>query len=112
MGLYAIDSAYPLAKNNIFAGCGAMAIQSALFVSGTGYNATDQPSIGYPPTPSSDRVGQTFSFVDAAAGDYHLAPDDTGARDYGTSDVGAVTSTDIDGQTRLDPWDIGADESD
>lgn len=58
----------------------------------------------------------TVSFVNAAAGDYHLQPGDTGARDAGTSlagDAHQPFSDDIDGQTRPALpaiWDIGADE--
>jgi len=57
------------------------------------------------------RDSQTFSFVDAANGDFHLLSTDTGAKDYGLSDPGSgLYSDDIDGQTRSGSWDIGADE--
>jgi len=60
-----------------------------------------------------NRYGQTFTFVNASSSDFHLAPTDAGARDYGVTDPGAgLFSDDIDGQTRPSgsAWDIGADE--
>ena len=58
-----------------------------------------------------DRVSQTFTFVNAGAGDYHLDAADAGARTYGVTDPGSgLFSDDIDGQTRSAPWDIGADQ--
>jgi hypothetical protein len=79
---------------------------------GTDYNATNNASIGYTVTGGGnihDRVGQTFTF--AGAGDYHLASNDAGARDYGVTDPGSgLFSNDIDGETRSGSWDIGADE--
>ena len=61
---------------------------------------------------TGNRASQTFTFVNDTGtytGDYHLASNDAGARDYGTSLAGTFT-TDIDGQTRTGTWDIGADE--
>jgi hypothetical protein len=51
------------------------------------------------------------TFVDAAAGNFHLAATDTCAKDGGT-DASAVSSVDIDQQTRPYgvAWDSGADE--
>lgn len=60
-----------------------------------------------------NRSNQTFTFVDAANGNYHLASNDAGALDYGTDLSGDATwpfSGDIDGVTRTGTWDIGADE--
>ena len=80
----------------------------------TGYNASfdgtadDKGGAG-------NRVNQTFTFINATTtnGDFHLAPTDAGAKDYGVSDPGTgLFSDDIDGQTRPSgsAWDIGADE--
>jgi len=61
---------------------------------------------------TNKRDGVTVNFVDATNKDFHLAPADTGARDYGTSNPGSgLFSNDIDRQNRSVPWDIGADES-
>ena len=59
---------------------------------------------------TGNRIGQTFTFVDISNDDYHLASSDAGAKGYGTSSVSCGYSNDIDGETRSDPWDIGADE--
>ncbi len=62
---------------------------------------------------AGNRINQTFTFVDAANKDFHLAAADAGARDFGadlSADPNLAFSTDIDGQTRTAPWDIGADE--
>ncbi|MCD6197488.1 MAG: hypothetical protein J7K15_02805 [Deltaproteobacteria bacterium] len=60
------------------------------------------------------RANQTFSFVDEANDDYHLASNDTGAKDYGTdlsTDSYLPIWRDIDGEDRVGgTWDIGADE--
>ena len=71
--------------------------------------ADDQDGDG---TSGNNQTEQTFSFVNTAAGDYHLQATDTGAIDLGadlTSDTLAFTD-DIDGVTRSGTWDIGADE--
>jgi hypothetical protein len=98
------------AKNNLV--YGHATAMTGTFAAGTDYNATDDAAIGYTVTGSGnthDRVSQTFTF--AAAGDYHLASNDAGAKDYGVSDPGSgLFSDDIDGVTRTGTWDIGADE--
>lgn len=75
-------------------------------------NASDDntaPGIDY-------RRAQTFSFVDAANGDFHLQSTDAGAIGYGKNlynDSFYPFQTDIDGQDRGGSgaqWDIGADE--
>lgn len=54
---------------------------------------------------------QTFTFVDAANDDYHLAATDAGARNLGLDDPsGGMYLDDVDGQTRVSPWDVGFDE--
>ena len=73
-------------------------------------SADDQDGDG---TSGNNRINQTFSFVDAANGDFHLQSSDAGAKDYGTSlasDPNYPFSDDIDGVTRTGTWDIGADE--
>lgn len=60
---------------------------------------------------TGNRASQTFTFVNAASDDFHLASSDAGAKDFGVSDPGSgLFSDDIDGQTRSGSWDIGADE--
>ena len=57
------------------------------------------------------RDNQTFSFVNAAAGDFHLLVSDAGAKGFGLTDpASGLFSDDIDGQTRTGAWDIGADQ--
>ena len=59
----------------------------------------------------NNRVNQTFSFRDAAHGDYHLAENDTGARGYGAVNPGSgLYLDDVDGQLRGASWDIGFDQ--
>ena len=78
------------------------------FAASSDYNAEDDGN-GAPGAHS--RSGQTFTFVNAAISDVHLAPTDTGARDFGVSNplLGMFTD-DIDGILRSGAWDIGADE--
>lgn len=96
-------------KNNLFYNCG-VDTSSIGTASNCGYNATTNSGLGYT-AQTGDRVSQTFTFVNAGAGDYHLASNDAGAKDYGTSDPGSgMFSDDIDGETRSGSWDIGADE--
>lgn len=64
-------------------------------------------------TSGNNLTSQTFTFGDAANGDFHLQVTDTGAKDHGTSlasDAVYPFSDDIDGVTRTGTWDIGADE--
>jgi hypothetical protein len=57
------------------------------------------------------RINQTFAFVDVAGEDFHLASNDTGAKDFGLSDpASGLYLDDIDGQVRTGSWSIGADE--
>jgi hypothetical protein len=61
-----------------------------------------------------DRVDQTFTFLNEAGDDFHLAATDAGARDFGVSlagDANLAFQTDIDGEQRRITWDIGADEA-
>ena len=64
---------------------------------------------------ANSKTNQTISFVSTTPGseDFHLSPSDTSAKDEGidlSSDTNLAFTTDIDGQTRTAPWDIGADE--
>lgn len=57
------------------------------------------------------RNNQTFSFVDAANGDFHLLASDTGAKGFGLSDPGGgLYNDDVDGGVRTGSWDIGFDQ--
>lgn len=49
------------------------------------------------------------SFVNAAGRDFHLQSGDTALKDAGT-DLSGTFTIDVDGATRADTWDIGADE--
>lgn len=70
-------------------------------------NAADDTSA----SGTNARDNQTFTFANAAGGDFHLQASDTGAKDFGLADpLSGVYSIDIDGQTRSGSWDIGADE--
>lgn len=64
---------------------------------------------------SPDAAGQfkAFTFVNAAGGDYHLATGDVGAKGAGTdlsADGSNPFADDFDGDTRVAPWDAGADQ--
>ena len=85
--------------------------KSAGTVVGTNCSSQDDTSDDY--GGSGNKINQTFTFVDAAHGDYHLASTDTGAIDFGldlSADGSYPISTDIDGITRSGTWSIGADE--
>lgn len=78
------------------------------FAAGSDYNAESDGNGG---PGSNHRTSQTFTFVNAGAGDYHLAAGDAGAKGFGTSDPsGGIYSDDVDGNTRSGTWDIGFDE--
>lgn len=107
-GLYRSNSTF-VAKNNLVKGCTDS--YNGTFSVGTDYNATDTADdIGQG---THNKVSQTFTFVDEAGDDFHLASNDAGAKDSGidlSGDTYLPFSTDIDGQTRSGSWDIGADE--
>lgn len=78
------------------------------FASGSNYNAEDDGN-GAPG--ANSRSSQTFTFVNAAGDDWHLASTDTGAKGFGLADpTSGSFSDDIDGQTRGAIWDIGFDQ--
>lgn len=103
------------AKNNIGVDCSGDSYNGT-FENDSDYNASDDATNT---GGANDRINQTFTFVDYEDGnpsigiDLHLAATDTGARGLGT-DLSADTylsfSTDIDGNIRVTPWSIGADE--
>ncbi len=110
-GIYAIDGggANQVFKNNI----GSNAVTSnfnGTFDAASDYNSSDDATSS---GGANDKVSQTFTFVDSANDDFHLASGDTGAKDSGTdlsADADYAFSVDIDGDTRSGTWDIGADE--
>jgi len=78
------------------------------FAPGSNFNAADDGN--RIPGANSSSV-RTFTFVNAATADVHLAPTDTGAKDLGTNDpLPGKFGDDIDGVPRSGAWDIGADE--
>ena len=78
------------------------------FAAGSDYNAEDDGN-GAPG--ANSRSAQTFTFVDAANDDFHLASTDAGAKGFGVSDPGSgAFSDDVDGGTRTGSWDIGFDQ--
>jgi len=99
------------AKNNLVQNCSTSCFYGE-FNSSSDYNASDDSSST---GGAHDRTNQTFTFVDEANDDFHLASNDAGARDYGTdlsSDPNLSFNDDINGETRPGgtAWDIGADE--
>lgn len=84
---------------------------SGSFNTGTDYNCADiadNPGAG-----SNNRESKEAIFIDAAGKNFHLAANDTAAKDFGTDlsgDSNLAFSTDIDNQTRSGTWDIGGDE--
>jgi len=103
------DAGTLVAINNIVKGSGDTNAYVGTF-SDSDYNATDGTDTD--DGGAHSRTSQTFNFADEANDDFHLAPADTGARDYGTSNPGSgLFSNDIDRQNRSVPWDIGADEA-
>lgn len=77
------------------------------FAAGSNYNASSDASA----PGANSRTSQTFTFVNAAGSDYHLAENDGGARTFGTADPGSgLFSDDCDGQSRGSTWDIGFDQ--
>jgi hypothetical protein len=114
-GISIISGGMAIAKNNIVYGSGDTNAYGGTFASGTDYNATDgTDDIGQG---THNKISQSFSFVDATNNDFHLANNDTGAKNMGIflgNDPYLPFMTDIDGQSRPSDqtkWDIGADEN-
>lgn len=79
-----------------------------VFAAGSNYNAEDDGN-GAPG--ANSQSGVTFTFVNAAADDFHLSASDTGAKGLGISDPDSGGfSDDVDGGTRSGSWDIGFDQ--
>jgi hypothetical protein len=82
-----------------------------VWLPGSTNNASSTASSASGATNSTANV--VFTYVDAANHDYHLSATDTGALDQGadlSSDPVFPITTDIDGNLRSVPWDIGASE--
>jgi hypothetical protein len=72
----------------------------------SGPEMTDAPG-------ANPQNGVSVVFADESNRDLHLAPSDVNAKANGfdlSSDANLGFNTDIDGQTRSVPWDIGADQ--
>lgn len=75
--------------------------------SGSDYNAATVAGL----SGAHSRSSQTFTYINAGTGDFHLASGDAGAKGFGvdlSADATYPFSTDFDGVTRTVPWDIGA----
>src|SRR3989339_1423478 len=115
-GITFVNAGSSIAKNNLF--YNNTTATAGTFPAGTDYNSTSSASMGYTVTGSGnthDRLSQTFTFIDAANKDFHIASNDAGARDVGvdlSADGSLAFNTDIDAQSRPynTVWDIGADE--
>jgi len=99
-------------KNNIVQGATVGYYSSGSWGSGSDYNvsniASDAPSPSY-----RSGLATTVVFADEINGNFHLAYNDTGAKNQGvdlSADANLAFTTDIDGDTRSGAWDIGADE--
>ncbi len=107
---------YVRAMNNLVSNCvtnwPAPINPGDQWASGTDYNLSSDATI--PNNGSHNRTLQKVLFVNAASKNFHLSPLDTAARGAGEDLSGSNSSlpfnVDIDGQTRSDPWDIGADQ--
>lgn len=93
-------------RNCLASGCTNGFTATGDWYTGSDYNASDLASDA---PGANSRNSQTFTFVDAANDDFHLASSDTGALGFGI-DLSGTFTTDIDGETRTGTWDIGADE--
>lgn len=94
-------------KNNIVQGAGTAFYGVGFTGDYNVSNTSDAPG-------THSRKNTAVAFVDAAGGDFHLAQDDAGAKDFGadlSNDPNLAFSTDIDGLLRGALWDAGADEA-
>lgn len=100
------------AKNNLYYSNGISGADGYVgtFHADSTNNASDLAS----DAPGSNaRNSQTYTFVDAGAGNYRLASGDGGAKDVGadlSADAAYAFAIDQEGDTRSGSWDIGADE--
>ena len=86
----------------------AEAVQMLLTNGADVYNIADTND-----APGTNSKNCIVLFIDEANKDFHLSSSDTCARDSGidlSSDPYLSFSDDIDGELRISPWDIGADE--
>lgn len=105
---YVLDAVNAIKAVNCIAASNALNDFVGTFASGSNYNA----STGAGAPGANSRQSQTFTFRNAAAGDFRLSTSDAGAKDFGTSDPGSgLYSDDIGGYTRSGSWDIGASEA-
>jgi hypothetical protein len=100
-------------KNCLFFRNGATSTKRPDFRSGSTHNAFDESSLSN--VGSNSLQGQTFTFENAAGGDFRLASTDAGARDLGTdlsADATLPVTTDAIGTARPQgsAVDIGAHE--
>jgi hypothetical protein len=103
-----------------FSGAGGMRAKNCLeYNNTTGFggtyhaSSTNNASEDATAPGSSARTSQTFTFVAAGSGDFHLDAADAGARDFGadlSADASFPFGDDFDGVARSGTWDIGADE--
>ncbi len=102
------ESGTIVAKNVLSTGNGTDFVTAGGVFTGSVTNASgDATAPG-----STPRINQTFTFVNAASDDYHLAAGDAGAKDFGTdlsADAVFAFDDDIDGDL-FGTWDIGFDE--
>ncbi|EKE19397.1 MAG: hypothetical protein ACD_9C00030G0001, partial [uncultured bacterium] len=95
-------------KNNITQNCGDGFWGP--FDASSSYNISDLASDA---PGANSKNGVQAKFTDVANKDFRLSADDNVARDAGadlSNDTNLKFSTDIEGQSRIAPWDIGADE--
>ena len=107
---YGISFASSMTLKNSIGDNGGTGFSTGTFNSNSNYNSTDA---GTASGGANDRVSQTFTFTDAANGDYRITSGDGGAKDFGTDlsgDANYPISVDITNTTRTGTWDIGAYE--
>ena len=83
---------------------------TGIFLAASDYNISD---LAADAPGSHSKNSATVSFADATNSDFHLVSTDTAAKGAGTDlqhDSYFAFENDIDGQTRVNPWDIGADQ--
>ncbi len=97
------------AKNNIIQQSAVDRSYAGVFSASSTNNISD-----YTDAPGSNPQNSTLvAFVDLENNDFHLAPGDTAAKGQGvdlSADANLAFNADIDGDTRTDSWDIGADQ--
>ncbi|MFH1661832.1 MAG: fibronectin type III domain-containing protein [Candidatus Falkowbacteria bacterium] len=126
--LYPRNNSEPSVYNNTVYGCynGIMTDDDAYYYNNLSYNNSNADYAGQTPLSSGNNISsdntspdgasyqsRVVSFVDSVNNDFHLSSSDSSARDAGrnlSSDFNLAFSDDIDGDTRLGTWDIGADE--